>query len=77
MCIRDRNGVEPHAARAGRLERVVAVDPRVVAEVLEQEGGCLLYTSDAADDLPCVDLGGSRLIKKKHAQTSTTNIIHT
>ena len=26
---------------------------------------CLLYTSDAADDLPCVDLGGRRLIKKK------------
>ena len=23
---------------------------------------CLLYTSDAADDLPCVDLGGRRLI---------------
>ena len=26
---------------------------------------CLLYTSDAADDLPCVDLGGRRNIKKK------------
>ena len=26
---------------------------------------CLLYTSDAADDLLCVDLGGSRIIKKK------------
>ena len=26
---------------------------------------CLLYTSDAADDLLCVDLGGRRLIKKK------------
>ena len=26
---------------------------------------CLLYTSDAADDLPCVALGGSRIIKKK------------
>ena len=26
---------------------------------------CLLYTSDAADDLPCVDLGGRRIIKKK------------
>ena len=28
-------------------------------------GGCLLYTSDAADDLLCVDLGGRRIIKKK------------
>ena len=25
---------------------------------------CLLYTSDAADDTPCVDLGGRRIIKK-------------
>ena len=28
-------------------------------------GDCLLYTSDAADDLLCVDLGGRRIIKKK------------
>ena len=39
---------------------------------------CLLYTSDAADDLLCVDLGGRRLIKKtnetpQHAQ-HTTNL---
>ncbi len=27
--------------------------------------GCLLYTSDAADDLIGVDLGGRRIIKKK------------
>src|SRR5450756_3140887 len=26
---------------------------------------CLLYTSDAVDDLLCVDLGGRRIIKKK------------
>ena len=26
---------------------------------------CLLYTSDAADDLLCVDFGGRRSIKKK------------
>ena len=32
---------------------------------------CLLYTSDAADDLLCVDLGGRRIIKKK-----TTSILH-
>src|SRR5680860_1731059 len=29
------------------------------------EKTCLLYTSDAADDLLCVDLGGRRIIKKK------------
>ena len=27
--------------------------------------GCLLYTSDAADDLLCGDLGWRRIIKKK------------
>src|SRR5680860_1750506 len=32
----------------------------------EEQNGCLLYTSDAADDLLCVDLGGRRIIKKKN-----------
>src|SRR5450756_1715817 len=31
---------------------------------------CLLYTSDAADDLLCVDLGGRRIIKKKKILTT-------
>ena len=31
---------------------------------------CLLYTSDAADDLLCVDLGGRRIIKKKKKNTA-------
>ena len=30
-----------------------------------RSNSCLLYTSDAADDLLCVDLGGRRIIKKK------------
>mgnify|MGYP007112013540 CR=1 FL=1 len=34
---------------------------------------CLLYTSDAADDLPCVDLGGRRIIKKKNPETLSPN----
>src|SRR5450756_87866 len=33
-----------------------------------QVTNCLLYTSDAADDLLCVDLGGRRIIKKKKKQ---------
>src|SRR5665811_2023692 len=32
-------------------------------------GTCLLYTSDAADDLTRVDLGGRRIIKKKKTKT--------
>ena len=41
-------------------------------------GACLLYTSDAADDLLCVDLGGRRIIKKKknkHISTVLTIFI--
>ena len=37
--------------------------------LIQNVGGtltCLLYTSDAADDLLCVDLGGRRNIKKKN-----------
>ena len=34
---------------------------------------CLLYTSDAADDLLCVDLGGRRIIKKKKKQNNSAN----
>src|SRR5450756_3102595 len=33
---------------------------------------CLLYTSDAADDLLCVDLGGRRIIKKKKNNAACT-----
>src|SRR5450756_3025189 len=33
---------------------------------------CLLYTSDAADDLLCVDLGGRRIIKKKKKNKENT-----
>src|SRR5680860_1750264 len=39
---------------------------RPIVELLPE--CCLLYTSDAADDLLCVDLGGRRIIKKKKKQ---------
>ena len=32
---------------------------------------CLLYTSDAADDMQCVDLGGRRIIKKNFFKQKT------
>eukprot|EP00657_Telonema_sp_P-1_P007208 TRINITY_DN26933_c0_g1_i1.p1 TRINITY_DN26933_c0_g1~~TRINITY_DN26933_c0_g1_i1.p1 ORF type:complete len:296 (-),score=84.51 TRINITY_DN26933_c0_g1_i1:91-978(-) len=32
---------------------------------------CLLYTSDAADDLLCVDIGGRRIIKKKKTTSNS------
>src|SRR5450756_3208753 len=38
----------------------------VHVHTIKQYSPCLLYTSDAADDLLCVDLGGRRIIKKKN-----------
>ena len=35
-----------------------------VQDILIHQKACLLYTSDAADDMQCVDLGGRRIIKK-------------
>ena len=35
-----------------------------VTVIAPNEYPCLLYTSDAADDMQCVDLGGRRIIKK-------------
>src|SRR5450756_2902115 len=43
--------------RKHRLERVRAVERGVTVVI----AGCLLYTSDAADDRLCVDLGGRRI----------------
>jgi len=48
----------------------IAVDstsppPPVTTVVATTTPPCLLYPSDAADDLPCVDLGCRRIIKKK------------
>ena len=57
-----------------RAERVTAADLGMRPSVLELKQAecelCLLYTSDAADDLLCVDLGGSRILKKKITQSS-------
>ncbi len=38
---------------------------------------CFLYPSYAADDPPCVDLGGSRIIKKKKTTKKTTKTTKT
>src|SRR5450756_386193 len=61
------------AARRGVVRGGERLEARGVADLLERReerdgeavGTCLLYTSDAADDLLCVDLGGRRIIKKK------------
>src|SRR5665809_84853 len=46
-------------------------------EAPEHNGAlCLLYTSDAADDLLCVDLGGRRIIQKKKRGTTSRDRAH-
>ena len=63
-------GVAPDRAaeRGRRLVRGVEdLVTRGLAAVLE---GCLLYTSDAADERSSVDLGGRRIIKKKKKDTA-------
>ena len=50
------------------LAKIILVMKRIVLFVVSfilLSWACLLYTSDAADDLLCVDLGGRRIIKKK------------
>ena len=42
-----------------------------ISKIIAIFTNCLLYTSDAADDLLCVDLGGRRLIQKKKQQHAT------
>ena len=41
------------------------------ADLNEHVYGCLLYTSDAADERSSVDLGGRRIIKKKKRRDDT------
>ena len=46
-----------------------------LASYQRMDDSCLLYTSDAADDLLCVDLGGRRIIKKKKTTNYIINIM--
>ena len=60
------------SARPGRsseftsgVYRLFYVAIRRSYQVVHSWNGCLLYTSDAADERSSVDLGGRRIIKKK------------
>ena len=57
--------INPSAKPINGISRLSETHNRVFA-------ACLLYTSDAADDLLCVDLGGRRNIKKKKTTQHTT-----
>ena len=66
MCIRD----SLEAERLVEGDRPVNVADAVAGVDQLGHGSeripCLLYTSDAADDLLCVDLGGRRINKKNN-----------
>ena len=67
------NGPKELFAEVEALSKGESYEPRVFQHqiaynVIPQIGGCLLYTSDAADDIERVDLGGRRIIKKKFFQ---------
>src|SRR5659263_768747 len=52
-------------ARSALGSRYIRLTARALSSTTPLSCYCLLYTSDAADDLLCVDLGGRRIIKKK------------
>ena len=74
MCIRDRR----RSAGGGHLQRPRGAHHRRGDPVLRFQqqwpGGCLLYTSDAADERSSGDLGGRRVIKKKKKQAITEDV---
>ena len=66
MCIRDRLYIDQGELSAARNEaRRARFRVLMLEGILAFNEGCLLYTSDAADERSSVDLGGRRIIKKK------------
>ena len=69
MCIRDRSsGDHPLTYVLNEVSDCVLVPRRGASVYRGRVAACLLYTSDAADDLLCVELGGRRIIKKKNTE---------
>ena len=68
MCIRDR--IEFSFSTFALINNFEGLFNTGAYEENMKNTTCLLYTSDAADDLLCVDLGGRRIIKKKFLKDS-------
>ena len=63
LCIRDSPGTAEYIEKMLKIQsrrRLSRSQLETLAIV------CLLYTSEAAEELHCVDLGGRRYIKKKN-----------
>ena len=66
MCIRDRLLLHADPLNARDEARAVGRPHQIGDLARALLRGCLLYTSDAADERSSVDLGGRRIIKKKN-----------
>ena len=65
MCIRDSGDTVSVEGSSMTYGTVTFAEDTSWSYDLDQSDGCLLYTSDAADERSSVDLGGRRIIKKK------------
>ena len=74
MCIRDSNKPTSAFNIAVDITGGVPVEDIACAtHKIRTVWPCLLYTSDAADDLLCVDFGSRRIITKKKNKTKYHN----
>ena len=73
MCIRDSYWVSDlvEVSKSDGTYYYITLENADTQLVLKSSG-CLLYTSDAADERSSVDLGGRRIIKKKN--TASINV---
>ena len=76
MCIRDRDVRAVRWAITFNLVFAWVLTIPAAGLIAALFWYCLLYTSDAADDLLCVDLGGRRIIKKKKTRPYTRTSQH-
>ena len=58
---------------ADKIKALKLLSKHLFAWKMINKETCLLYTSDAAEDLLCVDLGGRRIIKKKKIKNKKQN----
>ena len=80
MCIRDSYNFKWDKINdLNFLKLKVWLDKAQAHNIGIANSGCLLYTSDAADERSSVDLGGRRIIKKKNKYNArcTRQIIYT
>ena len=76
MCIRVSHGRDAQKQVTQLLRNVEGTTARQWLADVGEHLRCLLYTSDAADERSSVDLGGSRIIKKKNTVDNMMSTSH-